>query len=88
MKGGNDMAEQGEGCVVPAGGPVGAPGTKEMPETRERKEEIRMMARVGKTAPDFEASAFFEGAFKNVRLSDYKGRWIVLCFYPGDFTFV
>lgn len=42
----------------------------------------------GKAAPDFEASAFVDGGFKNVRLSDYKGKWVVLCFYPGDFTFV
>jgi len=26
--------------------------------------------------------------FKNLKLSDYKGKWIVLCFYRGDFTFV
>jgi peroxiredoxin (alkyl hydroperoxide reductase subunit C) len=47
-----------------------------------------MLARVGKPAPDFELSAYFEGGFKNVRLSDHKGKWIVICFYPGDFTFV
>ncbi len=47
-----------------------------------------MLARVGKPAPDFELSAFVGGGFKNVRLSDYKGKWIVVCFYPGDFTFV
>jgi peroxiredoxin (alkyl hydroperoxide reductase subunit C) len=48
-----------------------------------------MLARVGKEAPDFEANAYVESAgFKTVKLSDYKGRWIVLCFYPGDFTFV
>lgn len=47
-----------------------------------------MTARVGKPAPDFEASAFIEGGFKNIKLSDYKGKWVVLCFYPGDFTFV
>jgi peroxiredoxin len=29
-----------------------------------------------------------QGGFKNVKLSDYKGKWVVLCFYPGDFTFV
>jgi peroxiredoxin (alkyl hydroperoxide reductase subunit C) len=45
-------------------------------------------ARVGKEAPDFEASAFVDGGFKNVKLSDYAGQWVVLCFYPGDFTFV
>jgi len=47
-----------------------------------------MVAQVGKPAPDFEASAFVAGGFKNVRLSSYKGKWVVLCFYPGDFTFV
>ena len=48
-----------------------------------------MQARVGKAALDFEANAFVSGeGFKPVRLSDYKGKWIVLCFYPGDFTFV
>ncbi len=46
------------------------------------------LARVGKPAPDFELSAFHEGGFKNVKLSDSKGKWIVVCFYPGDFTFV
>jgi peroxiredoxin (alkyl hydroperoxide reductase subunit C) len=48
-----------------------------------------MMARVGQPAPDFEAGAFVAGeGFKPVKLSDYRGKWIVLCFYPGDFTFV
>ncbi|MBN2027324.1 MAG: redoxin domain-containing protein [Actinobacteria bacterium] len=47
-----------------------------------------VLAQVGKPAPDFEASAFVNGGFKNVKLSDYKGKWVVLCFYPGDFTFV
>ena len=47
-----------------------------------------MLARVGKAAPDFELSAYLEGGFKNIKLSDYKGKWIVICFYPGDFTFV
>jgi len=47
-----------------------------------------VQAHVGKPAPDFELSAFFGGGFKNVKLSDYKGKWIVVCFYPGDFTFV
>ncbi len=42
----------------------------------------------GRPAPDFEAGAYFEGGFTNVKLSDYRGKWVVLCFYPGDFTFV
>ncbi len=47
-----------------------------------------MTARVGQKAPDFNAPAYFEGSFKNVQLSDHFGKWILLCFYPGDFTFV
>jgi peroxiredoxin (alkyl hydroperoxide reductase subunit C) len=48
-----------------------------------------MQVQVGKEAPDFEAMAFVPGrGFKSVKLSDYRGKWIVLCFYPGDFTFV
>ena len=47
------------------------------------------LARVGKEAPDFEVNAYVPGAgFKNIKLSDYRGKWVVLCFYPGDFTFV
>jgi len=46
-------------------------------------------ARVGKKAPDFQASAYVAGqGFKNVKLSDYEYQWVVICFYPGDFTFV
>ncbi len=45
-------------------------------------------ARVGRKAPEFETNAFVDGAFKKVKLSDYQGQWLVLCFYPGDFTFV
>ncbi len=47
-----------------------------------------MVARVGQKAPDFEAPAYLKGSFTNVRLSDSLGRWVLLCFYPGDFTFV
>lgn len=47
------------------------------------------MARlVGNTAPDFSADALVNGEFKNVSLSDFKGKWKVLFFYPLDFTFV
>lgn len=58
--------------------------------TGEQFQEVpKMLARVGGQALDFETTAFVAGeGFKNVTLSDYKGKWIVLCFYPGDFTFV
>lgn len=52
------------------------------------KESIQNMIKVGKPAPDFTAPAFVDGKFANVSLSDYKGQWVSLCFYPGDFTFV
>ena len=44
---------------------------------------------VGQKAPDFAAKALMsDGSFKDVKLSDYKGKWTVLFFYPLDFTFV
>ena len=52
------------------------------------KEVKKTMVKVGKPAPDFTASAFYKGKFVNTSLSEYKGKWVVLCFYPGDFTFV
>jgi hypothetical protein len=77
-----------EGCVQSAAGPVVSKtdaGSKQLNETRE---EISMNVTVGKEAPDFEAAAYYEGGFKNIKLSDYRGKWVFLCFYPGDFTFV
>ncbi len=47
-----------------------------------------MAARVGKTAPNFMATAYIAGEFRPVCLSDYQGQWVLLYFYPGDFTFV
>jgi len=52
------------------------------------KEESKTMLKVGKQAPDFSASGFYQGKFMNFNLSDFKGKWVLLCFYPGDFTFV
>jgi alkyl hydroperoxide reductase subunit AhpC len=39
-------------------------------------------------APDFSGQAVVDGAFKSISLSDYKGKYLVLFFYPLDFTFV
>lgn len=84
------MAEVKDGCVKPARGPiVQATESSLLSESNALTKEIKMVARVGQEAIDFEANAFREGkGFENVRLSDYRGKWIVLCFYPGDFTFV
>ena len=44
--------------------------------------------RVGQLAPDFTATAVVDQEFKSIKLSDYRGRYVVLFFYPLDFTFV
>lgn len=46
------------------------------------------MINVGTKAPEFEAAAYKDGTFTKVKLSDYAGKWVMLCFYPGDFTYV
>lgn len=44
--------------------------------------------RVQKPAPDFEGTAVVNGEFNKIRLSDFSGKYVVLVFYPLDFTFV
>lgn len=46
------------------------------------------MVLIGRKAPGFTAPAYHKGKFVNVELSEYLGKWVLLCFYPGDFTFV
>ena len=43
--------------------------------------------RVGKPAPAFKQDAMQNGEFKSVQLSDFKGKWLYLMYYPLDFTF-
>jgi AhpC/TSA family len=77
------------GCARPTGGPVGeepaANGTNEKPQT---VQEVGPMISVGQKVPDFTAPAYHNGNFVSVKLSEYLGKWVLLCFYPGDFTFV
>merc|ERR1711939_1183516 len=44
--------------------------------------------RVGHQAPDFTATAVVDQEFKEISLSQYRGKYVVLFFYPLDFTFV
>ena len=85
------MSEDKVSCVQPVAGPA-QPSSSEPATTGEepsdREEAAVATARVGQVAPDFEARAFVEGGFKTIKLSDYRGKWVILCFYPGDFTFV
>lgn len=46
------------------------------------------MIEIGKPAPQFTTPAYYNGDFTSVSLEDYKGKWVFLYFYPGDFTFV
>jgi hypothetical protein len=88
---GDVMTEgQTEGCVASAKGPVmpNAAATKTDSQQPGQGKDARMQTMVGKEAPNFEASAYHEGGFKNIKLSDFMGKWVFLCFYPGDFTFV
>jgi alkyl hydroperoxide reductase subunit AhpC len=47
-----------------------------------------MGVQVGREAPLFAAKAYHEGTAKEIKLSDYRGNWVMLCFYPADFTCV
>lgn len=76
------------GCARPTGGPVGEKPAANEPATEPKPKETQSMIKVGRKAPDFSAPAFLNGKFVNINLSEYLGKWVVLCFYPGDFTFV
>jgi len=86
------MFENRVGCARPTGALVGekpSEYSKETAETTKNNVEANMMqVRVGGKAPDFEAPAYFRGAFTRIKLSDNLGKWVMVCFYPGDFTFV
>lgn len=80
------MAETNPGCARPA--IARKPAEQIQNEPNQESKEEQQMVRVGKPAPTFSAPAFHEGKFTSVNLEDYKGKWVLLCFYPGDFTFV
>ena len=79
------MAEESISCVEPVIQPTTI--AKATPITTPEEDKMAV-ARAGAEAPDFSGMAYYEGGFKKVSLSDYAGKWTVLCFYPGDFTFV
>ena len=47
-----------------------------------------MELQIGKQAPDFVAEAYHEDKVKKISLKQLRGKWVVLAFYPADFTFV
>lgn len=46
------------------------------------------MLKIGTTLPEIIMDAFYEEQLKKINLADYKGKWLILLFYPADFTFV
>ena len=46
------------------------------------------MVELDKKAPSFSAKAYENGTIKDVSLNDYSGKWVILGFYPRDFTFI
>ena len=73
-------------AVCPAAGTASAfPGSAESAQTRSASST---RAEIGFPAPDFTLDAVVNQEFKKISLSDYHGKWVVLFFYPGDFTFV
>lgn len=46
------------------------------------------MIKIGDTIPDFTLDAFYKNKLKKVKLSSFKKKWLVMLFYPADFTFV
>jgi len=81
------MSDKAAGCARPTGALVGEESGQENEEIIV-KETKMVTVKVGAKAPDFEAPAYYKGEFTSVKLSDFLGKWVLLCFYPGDFTFV
>ena len=44
--------------------------------------------KIGQEAPNFETEAFHNDKVEKIKLEDYKGKWVVMFFYPADFTFI
>ena len=84
------MEEEPVGCAKPTGAVIGEESQPvEQPQNNGNKGGATMVtARVGGKAPDFQAPAYYKGKFVNIKLSDYLGKWVLICFYPGDYTFV
>ncbi len=62
------------------------PATSPAPATGQQA--VMTMPLPGDQAPNFELPAVVGDDIKKVKLSDFDGQWRVVCFYPGDFTFV
>lgn len=57
-------------------------------ENMDEKETKTSCVKIGQEVPDMELDAFYNEEEIRLKLSDYKGDWVILFFYPADFTFV
>ena len=85
--------------VIVCDGIMSAPNQKIMKETKsnycehcgEFHDAVRdytSMVKVGETVPDFEFETYHTGAITTMSISQLRGKWVVLVFYPADFTFI
>ena len=76
--------------VAAAAQVLGACGTSDadQPTAAPEPGQVTRVPLPGEQAPNFELPAVVGDEIKNIRLSDYSGKWRVVCFYPADFTFV
>ena len=82
------MAEElSPGCARPISKTAAGAAPDESKHQQELKEKPKVIL-IGRKAPDFTAPGYHQGKFVNLKLSEYLGKWVLLCFYPGDFTFV
>ena len=82
------MSKKPLSCVSSNPSPVNEIQGEEEQSKNNPKEEMHVVAKVGGKAPDFQAMAYQKGDFSEINLSDFTNKWTILCFYPGDFTFV
>jgi len=66
---------------------LGACGSQDENEPA-TKSDVQSVLRPGDKAVNFALTAVVGDEIKTVKLSDYNGKWRVVCFYPADFTFV
>ena len=78
------------GCKRPSGGSVKTKDPEISHQDVVSPKEEKTMIMLGQPAPDFSAPGYLNGQFVEAKLSEYfgEGKWALLCFYPGDFTFV
>jgi AhpC/TSA family len=82
------MAEElNLGCARPISRTLAGTPSDASERPQQTKEKSKMIL-IGRKAPDFAAPGYHQGKFINLKLSEYLGKWVLLCFYPGDFTFV